>query len=87
MAEEGIRQEFRFKNIDKTRNYLVGEININWWLKRVNFIEHFSILGFTISGFISIFALASLIGIPIGITSSAIELKICAITAVIEKYK
>ena len=29
MAEEGIRQEFRFKNTDKTRNYLVGEINRN----------------------------------------------------------
>ena len=31
--------------------------------------------------------IASLAGIPIGITSSAIELKICAITAAIKKYK
>ena len=30
---------------------------------------------------------ASLVGIPIGITSSAIGLKICAITAGIKKYK
>ena len=30
---------------------------------------------------------SSLIGIPVGITSSTIELKICAITAVIKKYK
>ena len=28
-----------------------------------------------------------MVGIPIGITSSAIELKICAITAGIKKYK
>ena len=60
---------------------------MNWWLKRVNYIDHFLILGSTISGCISVSALASLIGIPIGITSSAIELKICAITAVIKKYK
>ena len=30
---------------------------------------------------------ASLVGIPLGITSSAIEFKICAITARIQKYK
>ena len=30
---------------------------------------------------------ASLVGIPIGITSSAIGFKICAITAVIKKYQ
>ena len=36
---------------------------------------------------ISISALASLIAIPIGITSYAIGLKICAITAGIKKYK
>ena len=27
MAEENISQEFRFKNIDETRNYLIEEIN------------------------------------------------------------
>ena len=32
-------------------------------------------------------AFASLVGIPIGITSSAIGLKLCAITAGIKKYK
>ena len=29
MAEENIGQEFRLKNIDKTRNYLIEEINRN----------------------------------------------------------
>ena len=27
MAEENISQEFRLKNIDETKNYLIGEIN------------------------------------------------------------
>ena len=47
----------------------------------------FFILAYTITGCVSIFSFASLIGIPIGITSSAIGLKICAITAGIKKYK
>ena len=38
-------------------------------------------------GCFSIPAFASLVGIPIGITSSAIELKICSITAGIKNYK
>ena len=41
----------------------------------------------TITGCVSISLLASLIGIPIGITSFAIRLKICAITAGIKRYK
>ena len=51
------------------------------------YIEDFLMLGSTITGCISIPAFASLVGIPIGITSSLIGLKICAITAVIKKYK
>ena len=53
----------------------------------LNYIEHYLILAFAITGCISISAFASLVGIPIGITSSAIGLKICATTAVIKKYK
>ena len=51
------------------------------------FYEHFLILAFTITGCTSISAFASLVGILIGITSSAIGLKIFAITAGIKKYK
>ena len=51
----------------------------------VNYIQHFLILGCTVTGCVSISAFASLVGIPIGITSSAIGLKICAITAAIKK--
>ena len=53
----------------------------------LNYIEHFLILDYKITGCISVSAFASLVGIPIGITSSAIKLKICTITAGIKKYK
>ena len=86
---------FKFKNKDETRNYLIEEIKQNELMSRkhkkfcktLNYIEHFLILASTITGWISIFAFASLLGIPIGITSSAIGLKICAITAGIKNYK
>ena len=42
-------------------------------------------LALVVTGCISISAFASLLGIPIGITSSAIGLKICAIAAGIKK--
>ena len=53
----------------------------------LNYIEHFLILGSTITGCVSISAFASLVGIPIVIANSAIGFKICAITAAITKYK
>ena len=53
----------------------------------LNYIEHFLILASTITGSISISGFASLLGIHKGITSSAIGLKSCAITAGIKKYK
>ena len=39
----------------------------------LNHIEHFLMLAFTITGYISISAFTSLIGIPIGITSSGLS--------------
>ena len=53
----------------------------------LNYIEHFLVLASTITGCVSTSALASLIGISIGITSSAIGLKIWAVTSGIKKYK
>ena len=47
----------------------------------LNYITHFLILASTITGCISTSAFTFSIDIPVGITSSAIELKICAITA------
>ena len=55
--------------------------------RTLNYIEVFLILGSTIFGCVSISVFASLVGTPIGITSFAIGLKICAITAATTKYK
>ena len=66
---------------------------MNWWVRSIknkrvlNYIEHLLIVISTVTGLVSISAFASLIGIPIGITSSAIRSKICAITTGIKKYK
>ena len=53
----------------------------------LNYIKHWLILASVVTGCISISAFASLLGIPIEITSSAMGLKICVITAGIKKYR
>ena len=58
-----------------------------YFVRGLNYIEHLLISMSTVTGCVSISAFASLVGIPIVITSSAIILKICAITAGIKKYK
>ena len=54
----------------------------------LNYIEQFLILASTFAGCCSITTSASLVGIPLGITRRFVtELKICAITTWIKKYK
>ena len=53
----------------------------------LNYIDLLLIVISTITGCVSISAFTSLVVIPIRITSSAIGLKTCAITAGIKKYK
>ena len=75
-------QQFKLKNIDGTRKYLLEEIKQNELMSRKHknvyttliYIENFLIL-------------ASAIDIPIGIKSFAIGLKTCVIAAEIKKYK
>ena len=94
-GEENISQEFRLKYIDKTRKYLIEEINQSKLISKknkkvcttLNWIEHFLILVSTITGCVSISSFAALIDILIRITSSAIAWKICAIIAVIRKMQ
>ena len=94
MVEKNINQEFKLKNIDETRDDFLKEIKQNELMSRkhkkvcktLNCIEHFLILASTVTGCISISGFASLLGIPIGIASSAIGLKICAIASGIKKY-
>ena len=97
MVQHNISQELRLKNIDETRNYFIEEIKQNEFMSEkhknvctLNYIEqHFLTLASTIAECkdVSIPAFASFLGVTIGITSSAIGLKICAITARIKKYK
>ena len=83
------------KNIDETRNYFLKEIEQNELMSKnhksvstiSNYIGHFLILASAIIECVSISVFASLFVIPIGISSSAIGLKFCAITAGIKKYK
>ena len=99
MPEENMNQEFRLIKIVEIRRYLIEEINRNELMSKkhkkvfrvLNYIEHLLIAISTIAGCVSISAFAYLVGIPIGITSSAIGLKIWVITTVIcviiKKYK
>ena len=95
MPDENINQELRLKKIDEIRNYLVEEINQNEFMSKklkkrcrvLNYIDHLLIAISTIAGCVSISPFAFLVGIPIGITSSASGLKICAITTGIKKFK
>ena len=53
----------------------------------LNYVQKFLVVVFTITGCLdSIFGSACLLGIPVGITSFAIGLKICAIAAGMKKY-
>ena len=95
MAEENISQEFRLKNIGETRNCLIDEINRNELISKkykkvcttLNYIQHSLILISTITGCIFISAFASLVGIPIAITNSAVGLTSCVLTAASKNYK
>ena len=90
-----MNQEFRFKNIEKRRNYLLEEIKQQKLMSQkhkkvcatLNYIEYFLMLVFTITGCISICDFSSLLGILIGIMSSVMGLKAYVIDSGIRKYK
>ena len=88
MTEANMNQELRLKKIDEIRNYLIEEINQNELMSKkhkvcrvFNYSDHLLIVLCTITGCVSVSVFASLSGISIGITSSAIGLKICLIVA------
>ena len=53
----------------------------------LNYFEHFVIFISAVSGCVSISPFGSLVGIPVGITSSAVGLKIFVISSGIKNYK
>ena len=94
MVEE-VSPEFRLRIIDETRNHVLHETKHNDLMsekykktcKYLNNVEHLPILVSTIADCVSISAFASLVYVPIGITSSEVGTNNCAITAEIKKYK
>ena len=85
--------EFRLRKIDETGNYLLDEIKHNDLMsekydktcKNLNYVEHLLIQASKVTGCFSMSTFASLVAFPVGITSSSIGIKICVITAGIEK--
>ena len=75
------------KKIDETRNYLLEEIKHNELISKnhkntwttLNYMKDMLILFSTIARCVSISLFASVVDIPVGITNSAVELKIRAI--------
>ena len=94
MIEKG-SLEFLLSKIDETRNYLLEKIKHNDLMSEkykktchyLNYVEHLLILVSRVADCVSVSAFASLVFVLFGITSSAVGLKICAITAGIKKYK
>ena len=69
---------------------------MNWWVRTTKrflqfyievYIEDLLILASTVTGCVSVSVFASLVGIAIVITSFAVAIKICAITAGTKKYE
>ena len=95
MSEKSISQEFRLKNIDKTKNYFLEKIKENEFIRKkhrkvcqvLNYIDQLLVVISTITGCVSVSACVSLAGVPIGITNFANGLKKYAITPGIKKYK
>ena len=55
--------------------------------RALNYFEHFLVFVSAVSGCISFSSFASLVGVPVGIASSTTRIKICVVTAGIQKYK
>ena len=95
MFEENMSQEFKLKTVDEIRNSLIEEVNRNELMSKkhkkvcrdLNYVNHLLVAISTINGCVFTSAFASLVGIPVGITSSVIGLKICVIIQRIKNYK
>ena len=55
--------------------------------KYLNYVEQLLILASTVTGCLSLSTFPSLVVVYVGITSSVIGIKICAVNAEIKKYK
>ena len=79
----------------QTTNYLLEEIEHNNLIieiyrkicRNLNYFEHYLVFDSAVSGCVLTSAFASLVGVPVGFASSAVGMKICAITTRIKKYE
>ena len=77
------------------KNYLLEEIKHNYLIsekykktcKYLNYVKHLLILASIVTGCVSISVFDSLVCIPVGITNSAVGIKICVNTAGMKIYK
>ena len=85
MPEENISQKFRSKNLDKARSYFIKEADQNELMNKKHKVcatlHYFLVLVSGLSTCILMSVIAYLLGISIRIASSAIRLKIFAITS------
>ena len=85
----------KLRKTDEVRDYLLEEIKHNDLMsenyrktcKYLNYVESLIILVLKVTGWISIFAFASLVCVPVNTTCSAVGLNICSIIVGIKKYK
>ena len=94
MTEEA-SLEFRLRKVDLTGSNLLEEIKHNDLIsekckktcKYLNYFENLLILISPVTGYVSASTFTLLVRVPVGITSSAVGLKICKVTAGIQKNK
>ena len=80
MVEENTSQEFLFKNTKEIEKNFIEEIDQNELISKnhktvsttLNYIAQFLVLASAVTGCVSVSAFASLVGISIGITRSAL---------------
>ena len=85
--------DFRLKNIDEARNYLLEEKK-TWWFNKwktvyraLNHFEHFVVFVSAVSGCVLISASSSLVGVYVSIANTVVQAEIFAVTGGIKKYK
>ena len=94
MTLENLSLDFRLKNIDEARDYLLDKVKHNGLMnerhknvcRALNYLEHFLDFVYAARRCVLVSSFTSLVGFPIGIASSAVGIKYCATTAGIKKY-
>ena len=81
MKEKNLSLEFRLKDIGERIFYFLLLERKEKFFTTLYYIKRFLILASAITGCISLCSFASLLGVPIAITRSAIRLQICEIAA------